>query len=51
MILKDNTIRDTRTGDAKRQTSGILIEEKVGVVAIEGNQIEAEEQLVDKRKL
>jgi hypothetical protein len=50
LVFKNNTIRDTRTGDAKLQTSGILIEEKVGSVDLEGNKIEAAEALVDRRE-
>jgi parallel beta-helix repeat protein len=51
LVLKGNTIRDTRTGDARRQTVGIKLEEKVGAVTTEGNQIEAASKVVDERKV
>jgi parallel beta-helix repeat protein len=51
LVLKGNTIRDTRTGDARRQTVGIKLEEKVGAVTTEGNQIEAATAVQDGRKL
>jgi parallel beta-helix repeat protein len=51
LVFKGNTIRDTRTGDARRQTVGIKLEEKVGAVTTEGNQIEAATAVQDGRKL
>jgi parallel beta-helix repeat protein len=51
LVLKGNTIRDTRTGDARRQTVGIKLEEKVGTVTTEGNQIEANTAVQDGRKV
>jgi hypothetical protein len=50
LVFKNNTIRDTRIGDARLQTSGILIEENVGCVNLNGNNIEAEQALVDQRE-
>ena len=50
LIFKDNIIRDTRSGAERRQTTGIRLEEKVGKVTLEGNQIEAAKVLDDKRK-
>ncbi len=49
LIFKNNIIRDTRTGDDATQTVGVLIEENVGRVLLEGNEIEAAERIVDKR--
>src|SRR6185436_14272530 len=49
LVLKGNTIRNTRTGDAKKQTVGIQLEEKVGDVAVEGNQVEAAKIVDDQR--
>lgn len=37
--------------DARRQTVGIKLEEKVGAVTTEGNQIEAVTAVTDSRKL
>jgi hypothetical protein len=50
LIFKDNVIRDTRSGGERRQTTGIRLEEKVGPVTLEGNQIEAAKALDDQRK-
>ena len=50
LILKRNTIRDTREKDKKTQTIGILVEEHVGEVTIEDNIIDAETDIIDKRK-
>ena len=41
LILERNVIRDTRTGDQKRQLIGIKLEEKAGPVKLNDNQIEA----------
>ncbi len=49
LVLKNNVIRDTRTGADRRQTVGILLEEKVGAVVSEGNRIEAETLVQDQR--
>ena len=51
LVFKGNTIRDTRTGEARRQTVGIKLEEKVGAVTTEGNRIEAPTPVQDGRKL
>lgn len=51
LVFKDNLIRDTRTGSDRRQTVGILLEEKVGAVVSEGNRIEAETPLQDRRSV
>jgi parallel beta-helix repeat protein len=49
LVLKGNTIRDTREGDAQKQTVGIKIEEKVGRIAISGNNIQARRRIEDLR--
>ena len=51
LVFKGNTIRDTRTGDARRQTVGIRLDERVGAVTTEANQIEAATAVVDGRKV
>lgn len=50
LVFKGNTIRDTRTGDAQRQTVGIRLDERVGAVTTEANQIDAATVLQDGRK-
>jgi hypothetical protein len=50
LVLKGNTIRDTRAGDQRRQTTGIQLEENVGAVQLEGNTIEAPMPIHDARK-
>jgi parallel beta-helix repeat protein len=50
LVFKDNVIRDTRAEGEKKQLVGIRLEEKVGSVTLEGNQIAAENVLVDGRK-
>jgi len=50
LVFKGNTIRDTRAGDERRQTTGILLEEKAGEVRLEANTIEAPTPVQDGRK-
>jgi parallel beta-helix repeat protein len=50
LVFRNNIIRDTRTTDARKQTTGIRIEEQAGEVTLEGNQIEANTKVEDKRK-
>jgi hypothetical protein len=50
LILKGNTIRDTRNGSERKQTVGIQLDAKVGEVTIEGNQIEAKNSVLDERR-
>jgi parallel beta-helix repeat protein len=45
-----NVIRDTREGSERKQTTGILIEEKAGAVALDKNEIEATTEIDDRRK-
>ena len=49
VILKNNIIRDTREGDAQKQTVGIRIEEQVGRITLSGNKIQAARIIDDKR--
>lgn len=49
-ILVNNIIRDTRGENQRTQTTGILIEEKVGPVKLEGNTIEADVKIDDRRQ-
>lgn len=50
LVFKNNVIRDTRTGDSQTQTVGILIEENVGHVILEGNRIDAKTEIDDRRE-
>lgn len=49
LVFKNNIIRDTRPGSEGKQTIGIQLEEKVGAVTLEGNQVEAVKAIDDKR--
>ncbi len=49
LVFKGNTIRDTRTGEARRQTVGIRLDEQVGGVTTDGNRIDAITELEDRR--
>jgi len=49
VVLLGNVIRDTRTGDKRRQTIGIQLDETVGDVILEGNVVEAEVKVEDQR--
>jgi len=49
LIFKNNTIRDTRPQDSQTQAVGILLEEQVGNVALDGNKIEAKTPIDDRR--
>lgn len=44
-----NIIRDTRQGSDRKQTVGVLIEEKAGPIALERNEIEASTKVDDRR--
>ena len=50
LVFRKNIIRDTRPEADRRQTVGIRIEEPVGKVVLEGNQIEARTSIDDSRK-
>ncbi len=49
LIFENNTIRDTRKAARQTQTTGVLIEEKVGRITLKGNQIDAQTRLEDRR--
>ena len=49
VVLKHNRIRDTRPAEARRQNTGLLLEEKVGPITLEANEIEADEPIRDLR--
>jgi len=51
LVFRNNVIRDTRPGNARKQTVGIRIEDGVGEVTLDGNQIDAETKLIDDRKV
>lgn len=50
LMFVRNIIRDTREGGDRRQTVGIRLEENVGAVSSEANEIDAATQVVDVRK-
>ena len=49
LVLKNNIIRDTREGEAQKQTVGIRIEEQVGRITLSGNRIQAKRIIDDQR--
>jgi len=49
VVFKNNIIRDTREAGSQKQTVGILIEEHVGKVALNGNEIRAKTPVEDQR--
>lgn len=49
LVLKNNTIRDTRPPAARKQAVGIQIDAKAGAQVIEGNRIEAATEVKDLR--
>lgn len=50
LVFRDNVIRDTRARGEQKQRIGIQLEENVGGVSTESNQIEAEIPVDDKRR-
>jgi parallel beta-helix repeat protein len=50
LVFKNNIIRDTRSGDARKQSVGIRIEEQAGEVELDGNEIDAKTRIEDRRK-
>ena len=50
LIFRNNTIRDTRPKEERRQSTGIRIDEAAGEVLLEGNEIDAEKDVDDRRK-
>jgi len=49
LVFRDNIIRDTRSDAARTQTVGILIEENVGQVILQENEIDAQTKIDDRR--
>ncbi len=49
LVIRDNTIRDTRSQDARTQTVGILLESEVGKVELDENGIDAQQSIDDQR--
>lgn len=49
LVFKNNIIRDTRPEGSITQTTGIRIEEQVGRVVLQGNKIDAQVALDDRR--
>ena len=49
LLFKDNVIRDTRAANERKQKTGIRLEQKVGPLALEGNQIQADQPIEDQR--
>jgi len=49
LVFKNNIIRDTRSGEAQKQTVGIRIEEHVGQITLDGNKIVAKTAIDDRR--
>jgi hypothetical protein len=50
LVFRNNIIRDTRSKDEATQTVGILIEETVGELTLDGNKIEAQTRIEDRRE-
>jgi hypothetical protein len=50
LVFKGNTLRDTRPSGERRQSVGIQLDENVGTVKTDGNNIEAATAIVDARK-
>ncbi len=50
LVFKNNVIRDTRPADQRKQTVGIRLEEQVGPILTEGNEVEAPTPMADNRK-
>ena len=49
LVFENNSIRDTRQGAARTQSTGVLIEQQVGSVTLRNNQIEARNEVDDRR--
>jgi nitrous oxidase accessory protein NosD len=50
LVFRDNVLRETRPEGERRQTAGVIVEDRAGNVAVEGNRVENAEPLVDRRK-
>ena len=49
LVFEANAIRDTRADSAQTQTTGVLIEKRVGNVSLQDNQINAKTTVEDQR--
>jgi hypothetical protein len=49
LVFRNNIIRDTRPDASRTQTVGIRIEEQVGEVVLDGNKIDAQTPIDDRR--
>jgi len=49
LIFRRNIIRDTRPAESRRQSVGIRIEESVGEIRLEENEIDAKTGIDDRR--
>lgn len=49
LVFKGNTIRDTRPEAQRKQRVGVRLEQKVGAVSLEGNNVEAAVTVDDRR--
>lgn len=50
LVFKNNIIRDTRPASERKQSVGIQLEERVGKVTLDGNQVAAAKEVDDQRK-
>lgn len=50
LVFRNNIIRDTRAGEARKQSVGIRIDEQAGEIELDGNQIDAGTKIEDRRK-
>jgi len=49
LVLKNNTVRDTRPAGQRRQTTGVRVEKDAGALTIDGNAIDGEQPVKDER--
>jgi polygalacturonase len=49
LVFRKNVIRDTRNGPARKQAAGIRLDERVGDVAVDENEIDAATSVDDRR--
>jgi len=49
LVFRNNTMRDTRAGAERRQTTGVRVEKNAGDVTLDGNAIDANTGVLDER--
>ena len=49
LVLKNNTVRDTRPATQRHQTTGVRVEKDAGALTIDGNMIDGEQPVKDDR--